>query len=902
MYIAVLELLIRSIALTLSTLSTEASLLWKVSNAIEDVKNELIIMQSVLIDSDKKGAGSEGEKAWLATVTDIAYDVEDVIDKFMYQISRERIGGRSARFLCHTNYFPKNLWERHKTASKLQIIKNKIQAIPDIKRYVIDHNLAGSSSNYNHRPNLHHAETHLFLKEDELVGIKDKRILLMGPLMDGKPERTVISVVGMGGSGKTTLVANIYNNDDVKRHFDCYAWITVSQLYDTEDLLRSMIKEFDTSWKNSNQVYPEDLSSIEYRALSERLISYLEKKKYLLVIDDVWDTNLLDLLKAPLPDGCPGSRIIVTTRNEDVASYHFWGKIHIHRIELIEKEEAWILFCKKAFSSSPNGCCPPEYELLAQELVERCEGLPLAIVAFGSLMYSKNISQWNEIRNSLNWNLSNNPKLQGVNSILLLSFKDLSHHLKHCFLYCSFFPEDYMIRRKRLMKLWFAEGFIEQVEGSTPEEVAESYLEKLVFRNMLQVVRRNEFGRPKAFKMHDVMRDLALSISKKENFGVVRNGGEEMAECKARRISIYTNKELRSFFGVSKLRSFLVFNKLKTLPSGIEMLRVLDWAGAEIDELPNKVVNLFNLRYLNLKGTSIKELPKSISRLLNLQSLDISDTRIKALPRKIGKLKNLQYLIMHSHNRNSNDFRIVNGVQVPSKICRLTNLQSVSVIEARDDLIRQIRSMTQLTSLGISNVKAADETDLCDSIQGMTLLRHLLIMVTNEEETLRMDALSSPPRNLQSLVLVGKLENVPQWFSSLEKLTFLYLHWSRLEEDVLSQIAALPNLVRLSLNNAYSGNQMVFHTGFPKLTSLTIRNFPELNEIIIRESVMPKVQSLYIADCMELETVPKGIEYLENLQELILESVSMQLKNRINLGEGSVDFAKVQHIPKIYMR
>ena len=84
------------------------------------------------------------------------------------------------------------------------------------------------------------------------MGIKDKRQLLMGPLMDGEPERTAISVVGMGGSGKTTLVANIYNNDDVKRHFDCHAWITVSQVYDTEDLLRSMIKEFDTSWKNSN--------------------------------------------------------------------------------------------------------------------------------------------------------------------------------------------------------------------------------------------------------------------------------------------------------------------------------------------------------------------------------------------------------------------------------------------------------------------------------------------------------------------------------------------------------------------------------------------------------------------------------------------------------------------------
>ena len=139
MHTAVLGLLIRSIPLILSILSSESSLLWKVSEAIEEIKNELIIMQSVLIDAEKKGAGSEGEKAWVATVTDIAYDVEDVIHKFMYQISREGISGRSARFLCHTIYFPRNLWERHKTASKLQKIKNKIKVIPDIKQgYAID--------------------------------------------------------------------------------------------------------------------------------------------------------------------------------------------------------------------------------------------------------------------------------------------------------------------------------------------------------------------------------------------------------------------------------------------------------------------------------------------------------------------------------------------------------------------------------------------------------------------------------------------------------------------------------------------------------------------------------------------------------------------------------------------
>uniref|UniRef100_A0A2N9J2C6 Uncharacterized protein n=1 Tax=Fagus sylvatica TaxID=28930 RepID=A0A2N9J2C6_FAGSY len=300
----------------------------------------------------------------------------------------------------------------------------------------------------------------------------------MGWLMDGEPQQTVISIVGMGGSGKTTLVANTYNNDAVKRHFECYAWITVSQVYDIEDLLRSMIKEFHESRKEEN---PPDLSSMNYKLLVKMLANYLEKKTYLLVIDDVWDTNLLDEVKISLRDSCLGSRIILTTRKEDVACYHLGGKCHVHHIQLLQKEEAWELFCKKAFSSSPNGSCPLDLKSFAQELVGKCEGLPLAIAALGSLMYSKNMSQWNEIYNSLNWNLTNNPKLEAVKSILLLSFNDLPYQLKHCFLYCSLFPEDNKIRRKRLVKLWMAEGFIEQVKGSTPKEATESYLAELVF-------------------------------------------------------------------------------------------------------------------------------------------------------------------------------------------------------------------------------------------------------------------------------------------------------------------------------------------------------------------------------------------------------------------------------------
>ncbi|KAM4078024.1 hypothetical protein ACB094_09G004400 [Castanea mollissima] len=880
---AIVELLIDNIT---SALATEASLLWGVRDAIGDIKLELTSMRSLLIDADKRGASSAVEETWVTNVRNTAYDVEDVIDMFMYHINSQQIGGRFAWFLQHTIYIPQTLWERHKIACKLQNINKTIKTTSELNERYRGHPIVGKSSEDFHKRVVRHAQTPLFVKEDELVGIEDKRKQLIMRLMDREQQQTVTSILGMGGSGKTTLVANIYNA--VKRNFDCDAWITVSQKYDVEDLLRSMIKGFYEKKKETN---PSDLSSMNYRLLVNLLVSYLENKSYLLVLDDVWDTNVLDELKVSLRDRYPGSKIILTTREDDVSHHPFMDKPYVHRIQLLEPDEAWELFCKKAFFGGPNSC-PPGLKSFAQELVGKCKGLPLAIVALGSLMCNKNdMVQWRQINDTLKWNLSNNTKLEAVKSILLLSFNDLPYQLKHCFLYCSLFPEDHEIRRKRLIKLWIAEGFVEKSEGFTLEEVADSYLVKLTFRNMLQVVRRNEFGRPQSCKMHDILRELALSISVKENFGVVHDGAEEMKECKARRISIHkTDGEFKSFTGTSKLRSFLVFNKLlKTLPLESKMLRVLDLEDAPIDELPDEVFKLFNLRYLNLRGTLLKKLPNSIGRLINLQTLDVMGTHIDALPHGIGKLQNLRHLIMYRYTKNWNDFRYFIGMQVPLNIGQLKNLQTLCCFEAKGDLIRQIRSMTQLTSIGISNVKEADEMDLCISIQNMRLLRVLTIMVTNQEETLRMDALPSPPPNLQNLILSGKLEKVPQWFRSLQSLTFLQLDWSRLEEDLLPHIATLPNLGRLILTKAYVGIQLCFNTGFLKLTELEICNFPQLNEIIIEKGVMPNLKTLNIDSCMELKTMPKGIEYLQNLQDLYLKSVSMELRNCI----CSMDLLKV---------
>ncbi|XP_021828631.1 disease resistance protein RPM1-like [Prunus avium] len=203
---------------------------------------------------------------------------------------------------------------------------------------------------------------------------------------------------------------------------------------------------------------------------------------------------------------------------------------------------------------------------------------------------------------------------------------------------------------------------------------------------------------------------------------------------------------------MSKLRTFFFFltgtfslSFSKAFLSGLKLLRVLDLEKVPITKLPDEAVYLFNLRYLNLRRTPIKELPKSIGRLRNLQTLDIKDTNIEALPRGISKLINLRHLIMYRYTGVHRGFRYINETKAPSNVCKLKKLQVLACVESEGNIVRLVRNMTQLTRIGITNVKERDETDLRVSIQKMKLLSFLSLIVSDEEEFLRINALPSPP-------------------------------------------------------------------------------------------------------------------------------------------------------------
>ncbi|KAL6277313.1 hypothetical protein ACE6H2_020914 [Prunus campanulata] len=875
-------------------LESEAASIAGVGDQVDEIKRELEFMKAFLADADGGNkAHKQVEEVWIRSVRDLANDVENIIDEFMYHMYEQQIGGGFARWIHKTIHFPKHLWYKRKIANKLQKIAMAIRAIPERnQRYGSGAAVEGKSTSEDIRRWVHNqAESSLYHKEDELVGIEGDKNLLMGWLMNEEQRQTVVSVVGMGGSGKTTLVARTFKDEIVKRHFECYVWITVSQSYVIEDLLRRLIKEFHKARKEE---VPADINAMSYNELLEILVNYLKTKRYLVVLDDVWDVHLWDKIRFSFPDKQLGSRVMLTTRREDIASSSFGVESHVHKIQPLERGDAWELFSMKAFSSYPNKSCSTEILPLARELVEKCEGLPLAIVALSGLMSSKkSLTEWSTIYNSLNWHLTNNPLLEPMKSILLFSFNDLPYRLKQCFLYCSLFPEDHVIVNHRLITLWIAEGFVEHVEGLTPEKVADSYLMELIFRNMLQQRFRGPFP---ACKMHDLLREIALSIAKKEKFCALHDGSGTVEETGALRLSIQTtNGEIGSCTGISRLRSFLIFatsvssfsfpNKL---PFDLKLLKVLDLEDVPIDILPKKLTSLFNLKYLNLSGTSITELPESIGQLGNLQTLDIKGTKIEALPRGISKLLNLRKLLT---GRFISGKVICTGVRIPSSISKMKKLQYLGCIKSEGNIIRLIRNMTQLKGLGISNVKERDEEDLCASIQEMKVLSYLSLFVADGEEFLQVDVLSSPPPYLDTLGLVGKLEKVPHWFCSLHALTYLYLYGSRLEEDFLPHIEALTSLHFLSLHDASVREELCFSRGFVKLRYLRLRNFALLNKITIEKGAKPNLEFLDIQSCMMLETLPQGIEHLTKLQGYRFDNVSEKFRESIK--EGGVDHARM---------
>ncbi|OAY76140.1 Disease resistance protein RPM1 [Ananas comosus] len=872
----------------------EVSALLEVKNSMKQIESEFAVMQAFISQVNAYDSRNETLAAWLEQVKKVAFEVEDIIDEYTYLVGEENVGG-FRNSLKKAFRHSKNIAAWHGIAAQLKQVETRLERLTTMRdRYGISvRETASDSAALRLRrafdiPHLSH--------EDEIVGNDEETKRLIEWLTDGKEARAIISISGMGGWGKTTLANSIYKNPTVKSHFNCSVWISVSQSYRVEDLLRRILT-YNARKNEKNEEILNGIDTMDRIELAEKIQIYLREKRYLIVLDDVWSRDAWSSLDRAFVRNNFGSRVIITTRTEDVARLADENR----RLELrtLPKAEAWDLFCKKAFSKLADKCCPEHLKDWAEKIVDKCRGLPLAVVAIGSLLsYREQQEQeWKSFYDQLSWQLTNNPELNWVASILNLSFDDLPGYLKNCFLYCSLFPEDYLIKRKWLIRLWTAEGFIEERgPETTMEEVADGYVKELVHRSMLQVVERNDFGRAKTLQMHDLVREITLTTSREEKFGIVCNGpGATMLTEQARRVFVHKggltsqpNANLR------QLRSFILFDKLlpsssiENASSSFKLLRVLCLRHAKMEQIPDAVFDLFNLHYLDLQYTEVKSIPKSLGKLQNLQTLDLNVTRVEKLPREVATLTKLRHLFVTCYyDFECRIFDCFSAVSVPHDICRLKGLQTLLNIEADKFLMQNIGSLTSLRNLFVMKVRGAYCTELWASLKMMPGLVALGVVASDKDELLRLDSMHPLP-SLQKLYLKGRLDEdeAPAVFANFGRLRDLALGWSGLQNDPLHSFSHMSSLVNLQLYRVYEGPRLSFRAGwFPRLKNLSLADMAQASVIDIEDGAMESLYQLQLIGLSSLTATPAGVVYLRSLQEMCLTDMPQEFIGSLETSE-----------------
>ncbi|RWR91631.1 putative disease resistance protein [Cinnamomum micranthum f. kanehirae] len=830
----------------------EAESLLEVREEIEWIKIERKYLLSFLKDADAKYMENTRGRNWVREITDIAYDAEDIIDNYLASQS-VRLG-----FIGHVKKVfssPDELPALHDVVQQIRKMRTRITDLSS-NRHSLDIDVineggggqeASSSSSRALRD--YRWNVALFEKPD-MVGMRDDMMTLKERLIDGNPKRCVVSIVGMGGSGKTTLAKKVCR-DVVDGHFHCHAFIYVSQHYKRREIWTSLIKSV-------MRLETEEIEKLNDQELGEKLRCHLSGKRYLVVIDDIWCKDAWDTLKDILPDSSNGSRVILTTRNRDVAAHADPSSPPLE-IRLLKDDEAWELFMKKTLTwKNAPIACPEELEETGRQILAKCHGLPLAIVLLGGLLSRRNpmLCEWSRVLENVTKRLANSP--DKLMEILALSYYDLPYNLRPCFLYFGLFrpfPND-EISSKRLIRLWVAEGFINQ-EGTTVmnEDLAEEYLQELIDRSMIQVAARRSNGSVRTCRIHDLLRDLSIYEAKESNFFAIHADNDTNEGLSSvRRLALYCHTEENEAINcpTATLRSMLCFSNSaidlsKLLNRGVKFLRVLEIGGEMMSrrKLPKNIGDLVNLRYLNLRGYAIKSLPSSIGKLSYLLTLEL--TFKGTLPNEICNLRQLRHLYAYYYDIGGHPL-----------LHNLRNLQTLC-LSAGSWIEDCLGKMINLRKLGIRGNLKPHHQALSISIDELSSLRSLKLVCGNSiPQDMSFTHRSHP--HLYKIFLEGLMENLIELPRNLAKLT---LSESKLEQDAIATLEKLPHLKILRLlAGSYCSENMICSSGrFLRLEFLEF-DCSNLKEWIAEEGSMPSLNKVELHNEDNLRTLPEKVRDL----------------------------------------
>ncbi|XP_044963908.1 disease resistance protein PIK6-NP-like [Hordeum vulgare subsp. vulgare] len=842
----------------LELLKDEYKLKKKVRDGVESLEKEMRSMEAALqvLGEVPREQLDVQVKLWAGEVRELSFKMEDVVDKFLVHVDD---GSKPAAKSDKLKLLTKKMAglftrgkARHEIADAIKDINKQVQEVAGRRaRYNIDNVIDRPAAVTPIDPRL----GALYTEVTELVGIAGKRDQeIMKLLSEGgdmaKKNLKIISVVGFGGMGKTTLVKTVY--EKIEGDYDCTAFVPVGRKAEAKTVFTNILLNLGMNGS--------ELIMLNEKLLIDKLREFLKNKRYLIVIDDIWDEELWRVIKCAFSSSNNfGSRLITTTRIVSVCeSCCSSTNDSIYIMEPLSDEDSERLFYKRIFSLESG--CPPEFEEVSRDVLKKCGGVPLAIITIASLLASgkqvKPKNEWDALLESIGRGLTENRSAKEMIRILSFSYYDLPSHLKTCLLYLSMFPEDSEIMKDQLIWMWIAESFVQRGKEKTSLfEVGETYFNELVNKSLIQPV-YDEFGFLYACRVHDSVLDLICSLSSEVNFVTIVSGTSDTmsSEGIVRRWSLQNARKEEGQTmpprseSIGQARSVVTFAPAFDLMpplSSFVVLRVLDlnldgYGGTMEDHLNlQELGSLLHLRYLRLSGRGFADLPEDIGKLKFLQVLVLP--RGPRLPSTVIKLTMLMCLRI-----NSGRFQLPDGVgnlrsmEVLNKI----NVGSVSIVQ-------ELGNMHVLRELNIQFERLELVQAFVESLGNMRKIQRVEISAKCEGEV-PMDLLGGnwmPPPSLREFgMLQGvSFSTMPAWKpSDLSQLSLLgILHLKELQQEDLRFLGRLPALRRLGIKSDKQRPLLFAAEGFRCLERVSLLS-KSSSQILFQPGALPKAELVWL--------------------------------------------------------
>ncbi|XP_026438630.1 putative disease resistance protein RGA3 [Papaver somniferum] len=597
-----------------------------------------------LLDAEEKQFVDEELSEFLGIIKHVAYEARDLSDDILHQQQQDN-DKRGKVLDSFSNFFPDLNW-----GVKLRLLIKKLGKLEkQIPVFELNETPVNCETIHGHRLDEFcrgHEE-----KEYYCIGRESDKNLIFNKLFEensGFSGLKVISIFGKGGLGKTTLAQSVYNDPNVQLHFGTKIWVSVPN---TPVYLRIIVVKILEALSISD--FGGDLRGSDIAQLLSVLSKCMKQRKFLIVLDDVWDENFekWDSLKQSLQSGAPGSSIMIVTHNKGCA--YLMSTTTLHELKPLSKDCAWELFRRTAFPDPDDDAALKPFDDIGREVSLYCTGVPLALTCLGGLMRTKTTTQeWVDVVDSDTWELL---EMQPFLPALCFSYYALPPHLKLCLAYTVTFPKAHLIDKEMLVRMWMAEGFLGSslTKDWEPELLGDQFVKELTMRSLFTACGKGKNGSITHLKMHDLLHDLLISMC---GDSVAQVNCSSLESSKARHVSvIYSNLDSigvsigRKAKHVSTLKFFeCTAASRKISPNMFQQmrhLRVLDLSYLRLEEIPSQVGGLRLLRYLGLSHAKLSRLPEKLCNLRELQTLILSGCEeLVELPSRLGELCSLRHL------------------------------------------------------------------------------------------------------------------------------------------------------------------------------------------------------------------------------------------------------------------